>query len=204
VRQRLRAILYKKAHLKSQRVESEGKALSKDEKHYRDYFDYSEHIQRVPPHRALAINRGERARNCSKCGSTGRSTRCRRRPRRLLDPAGHPHAEFLRGCARDALTRLVLPSLEREIRREITEYCEGHAVAVFARNLRNLLLQPPVAGTRVLALDPGFKSGCKAVVIDECGNAARARGAARSSAKKRSARRCSGSWSSFRTTPVNP
>ena len=86
----------------------------------------------------------------------------------LVDPA-HPHAEFLRGCARDSVTRLVLPSLEREIRREITEYCESHAVTVFARNLRNLLLQPPVGGRRVLALDPGFKSGCKAVAIDECG-----------------------------------
>jgi uncharacterized protein len=88
----------------------------------------------------------------------------------LLVPAGHPHADFLRGCVRDALARLVLPTLEREIRREITEYCESHAVEVFARNLRNLLLQPPVAGRRVLALDPGFKSGCKAVAIDECGN----------------------------------
>ena len=88
----------------------------------------------------------------------------------VLVPAGHPHAEFLKGCVRDALTRLVLPSLERELRREMTDYCESHAVEVFARNLRNLLLQPPVAGRRVLSLDPGFKSGCKAVVIDECGN----------------------------------
>ena len=62
VRQALRTILSKKAHLTSQRVETEGKALTKDEKHYRDYFTYSEHIQRIPPHRALAINRGERAR----------------------------------------------------------------------------------------------------------------------------------------------
>jgi uncharacterized protein len=87
----------------------------------------------------------------------------------MLVPAGHPHADFLRNCCRDALARLVLPSLEREIRREMTEFCESHAVEVFARNLRNLLLQPPVTGRRVLALDPGFKSGCKAVALDECG-----------------------------------
>jgi len=74
LRQCLRSILYKKAHLKSQRVESEGKALSKDEKHFRDYFDYSEHIQRVPPHRALAINRGERAK-LLKVRVDGRATR---------------------------------------------------------------------------------------------------------------------------------
>jgi uncharacterized protein len=75
----------------------------------------------------------------------------------------------LKACARDALGRLILPSLEREIRREMTDVCESHAVHVFARNLRNLLLQSPVPGRRVLALDPGFKSGCKAAVIDECG-----------------------------------
>lgn len=169
VRQRLRAILHKKAHLKSQRVESEGKALSKDEKHFRDYFDYSEHIQRIPPHRALAINRGERAK-LLKVRIDGPAEELQAAAEELLVPAGHPHADFLRGCVRDALARLVLPSLEREIRREITEFCESHAVEVFARNLRNLLLQPPVAGRKVLALDPGFKSGCKAIALDECGN----------------------------------
>jgi uncharacterized protein len=168
VRQRLRAILHRTAHIKSQRVESEGKALSKDEKHYRDYFDYGEHIQRVPPHRVLAINRGERAK-LLKVRIDGPLDDMHAAADELLVPEGHPHAEFLKGCVRDALVRLVLPSLEREIRREMTEFCESHAVEVFARNLRNLLLQPPVSGRRVLALDPGFKSGCKAVVIDECG-----------------------------------
>lgn len=168
VRQALRAILSKQAHLASQRVETEGKALSKDEKHYRDYFQYSEHIQRIPPHRALAINRGERAR-LLKVRIEGPVDEMQAAAEGFLVDPAHPHADFLRGCARDSVTRLVLPSLEREIRREITEYCERHAVAVFARNLRNLLLQPPVSGKRVLALDPGFKSGCKAVVVDECG-----------------------------------
>jgi uncharacterized protein len=168
LRQRLRAILHRKAQLKSQRVETAGKALSKDEKHYRDYFDYTEHMQRVPPHRVLAINRGERAK-LLKVRIEGPLDELQAAADELLVPTQHPHAEFLRGCVRDSLTRLVLPSLEREIRREMTEYCETHAVEVFARNLRNLLLQPPVTGRRVLALDPGFKSGCKAVVIDECG-----------------------------------
>ncbi len=168
VRQALRAILSKKASLTSQRVETEGKALSKDEKHYRDYFKYAEHVQRIPPHRALAINRGERAR-LLKVKIEGPIDEMQSAAEALLIDPAHPHADFLRGCARDSVTRLVQPSLEREIRREITEYCESHAVTVFARNLRNLLLQPPVSGKRVLALDPGFKSGCKAVVIDECG-----------------------------------
>ena len=167
-RQRLRAILYRSARLTSQRVEVEGKALSKDERHFRDYFSFSEPIQRVPPHRVLAINRGERAK-LLKVRVEGPTDELQAAAEELLVPAEHPHAEFLKGCVRDALTRLIMPSLEREIRREMTDFCESHAVEVFARNLRNLLLQPPVAGKRVLSLDPGFKSGCKAAVIDECG-----------------------------------
>ncbi len=168
LRQALREILHRSGRLRSQRVESPGKALSKDERHFRDYFDYAEHIQRVPPHRVLAINRGERAK-LLKVRIEGPAEELQAAAEATLVPAGHPHADFLTGCARDALTRLILPALEREIRREMTDFCEGHAVEVFARNLRNLLLQPPVAGRRVLALDPGFKSGCKAVAIDECG-----------------------------------
>jgi len=167
-RQRLRAILHKSARLTSQRVESEGKALSKDERHFRDYFSFSDHIQRVPPHRVLAINRGERAK-LLKVRIEGPSEELQAAAEEVLVPDGHPHGDFLKGCIRDALARLIMPSLEREIRREMTDFCESHAVEVFARNLRNLLLQPPVAGRRVLALDPGFKSGCKAAVIDECG-----------------------------------
>jgi uncharacterized protein len=168
LRQRLREILERAGRLRSQRVETEGKPLSKDEKHFRDYFDFGERIDRVPAHRLLAINRGERARFL-KVRIEVPPEELQAVAEELCVPAGHPHAEFLRGCVRDALARLVLPSLEREIRREMTDACENHAVEVFARNLRNLLLQSPVQGRRVLALDPGFKSGCKAVVIDECG-----------------------------------
>src|SRR5207253_9299314 len=81
-----------------------------------------------------------------------------------------PHATFMRTVVDDALARLVLPSLEREIRRELTEEAEAHAVMVFARNLRSLLLQPPLRSRRVLAIDPGFRTGCKVVALDEHGN----------------------------------
>jgi uncharacterized protein len=168
LRQRLREILNGTARLCSQRVESPGKALSKDEKHFRDYFEFTERVDRIPPHRVLAINRGDRAK-LLKVRIEGPNDELQAAAEQILVPAGHPHAPFLIECARDALGRLVLPSLEREIRREMTDFCEGHAVAVFARNLRNLLLQPPISGRRVLALDPGFKSGCKAAVIDEGG-----------------------------------
>jgi len=169
VRQRLRGILHEKARFTSQRVEAPEKAQTKDEKRFRDFFAYAEHVQRVPPHRVLAINRGERAK-LLKVRIEGPVEEMQAAAEAVLVPPGHPHAEFLTVCVKDSLARLVLPSLERELRREMTDYCEAHAVEVFARNLRNLLLQPPVAGRRVLALDPGFKSGCKAVAIDECGN----------------------------------
>ena len=149
----------KKKRLEEQRIKA-----------FRDYFNYSEELRKIPPHRVLAINRGERAKVLRvkiECRSGGdgrpRWTSCSCRP-------GHPHADYLRGCARDSLSRLILPGLEREVRRELTDHAELHAVGVFAKNLRNLLLQPPVRGRRVLAVDPGFKSGCKLAALDQFGN----------------------------------
>ncbi|HEX4131582.1 MAG TPA: Tex family protein [Pirellulales bacterium] len=141
----------------------------KDQRAFRDYFQYSEALGKIPPHRVLAINRGERARALRvrvECDLEA----MHQTVDELVVPSGHPHADFLRGCGRDALARLVLPSLEREIRRELTDDAETHAVEVFARNLRNLLLQPPVRDRRLLAVDPGYKSGCKLVALDEFGN----------------------------------
>lgn len=136
---------------------------------FSDYFGYSDQIKRVLPHRVLAINRGERARVLRvriECDTQAMHQALEE----AWVPPGHPHADFLRGCARDALARLILPALERELRRELTERAEAHAVSVFARNLRNLLLQPPVRDRRVLAVDPGFKSGCKLAALDQFGN----------------------------------
>ncbi len=82
----------------------------------------------------------------------------------------HPHADFLRQVTADALTRLLLPSLEREIRRELKMRAEDHAVSVFARNLRSKLLAAPLRGRRVLAIDPGFRTGCKLAILDDIGN----------------------------------
>lgn len=145
------------------------KAEEKRVKAFRDYFDYSEEIKKIPPHRVLAINRGERAK-VLRVKIESDVEAMHRVLDELLIPPEHPHAEYLRGCARDALSRLILPSLEREIRRELTDRAETHAVGVFARNLRNLLLQPPVRDRRVLAVDPGFKSGCKLAALDQFGN----------------------------------
>lgn len=165
LRGRLRRIMKKTGQLvcaKTEIAEQQGKE-------FRDYFEFRGPLGKIPPHRVLAINRGERAKMLRVKIETDEAGMAQE-AEALLAPAEHPHAEFLRGCARDTLQRLVIASLERELRREMTEAAEAHAVTVFAKNLRNLLLLPPVRGRRVLAIDPGFKSGCKLAALDEFGN----------------------------------
>src|SRR5207244_6436020 len=124
--------------------------------------------QQIPPHRILAINRGEKE-GVLKARLESDAEAVRRVALARIPLAEHPHAEFLQKVTEDALARLLVPSLEREIRRELTDEAEEHAVSVFARNLRSLLLQPPLRGRRVLAIDPGFRSGCKVAALDETG-----------------------------------
>ncbi|MCE5266770.1 MAG: helix-hairpin-helix domain-containing protein [Planctomycetaceae bacterium] len=162
-RQQAKEAAKKKRDLKKKKLEE------KRIKDFADYFDYREEIRKIPPHRVLAINRGERAKVLRvrvECDLQAMINVVDE----MLVPPGHPHADYLRGCARDALSRLILPSLEREIRRELTDRAETHAVSVFAKNLRNLLLQPPVHNHRLLAVDPGFRSGCKLAALDQFGN----------------------------------
>ncbi|MDO4574422.1 MAG: Tex family protein [Planctomycetia bacterium] len=145
------------------------KSEEKKQKAFQDYYHFEESVRKIPPHRVLAINRGEHAKvirvkvevdndALQKCAET------------VLHLEENANAAFLKGCVRDALSRLIVPALERETRRELTENAETHAVDVFAKNLRNLLLQSPIHDHRVLAVDPGFKNGCKLAAIDQFGN----------------------------------
>jgi uncharacterized protein len=165
LRERLRKILKRTGKLVCTKTE----IAEKQGKEFLDYFEFQEQLGKIPPHRILAINRGEKAKML-RVRIDADAEEMARVSEELFVPAAHPHADFLRGCVRDALSRLVVPSLDREIRRELTEFAETHAIEVFAKNLRNLLLQPPVRNRRVLAVDPGFKSGCKLAVLDEFGN----------------------------------
>ena len=165
VRQRMRRIFRDTASLVCSKAEA---ADDKRCKPFGDYLNFREKLDRLPPHRILAINRGERAKALRVRIEADEATMLRQ-IEELLAPPERPHAELLKGCASDALTRLILPSLEREARRELTDKAELHAVKVFARNLRNLLLQPPLRERRVLAVDPGFKNGCKLAALDEFG-----------------------------------
>ncbi len=153
----------------SKRELKKQKAEERKIKAFRDYFDFSDDVRKIPPHRVLALNRGERAK-VLRVKIEADIQAMYNVLDEMLVPAEHPHAEFLRGCARDALARLIWPSLERELRRELTDRAESHAVGVFAKNLRNLLLQPPVRAHRVLAVDPGLRSGCKLAALDQFGN----------------------------------
>lgn len=164
-----RKVLAKKQAAQSAAAAKKEKKRQRMEAAFKDYFSFQESISRIPPHRILAINRGERARILRVKMEADTKVMGEEAERHLI-PEGHPHAEFLRGCVRDALQRLIVPSLERELRREMAEAAEEHAVEVFARNLRKLLLQPPVRNHRVLAVDPGFRSGCKLIALDEFGN----------------------------------
>jgi uncharacterized protein len=161
--------LTKAEQLREKKEQKKKKIEERKQKAFRDYYDYREEIRKIPPHRILAINRGERAR-VLRVKVESDLEAMDQVVDELCAPSDHPHADFLRGCARDALARLILPGLEREIRRELTERAEMHAVDVFARNLRNLLLVSPVRDRRILAVDPGYKSGCKLVALDQFGN----------------------------------
>jgi uncharacterized protein len=161
----LRRVIWQTGRMISNKVDG----LAEDRgKAFRDYFDFAEPLERIPAHRILALNRGE-AEEVLKVRIQIEEEAARQAVFAVLPPEGHTHADWLRDCAIDALDRLLRPALDREVRRELTEDAEDHAVQVFAKNLRSLLLQAPVGGKRVLAIDPGFRTGCKLALLDETG-----------------------------------
>jgi uncharacterized protein len=139
------------------------------ERQFADYFNFSAKLRGIPAHKILAFNRGERHKILNvkievDVNSIAESVG------EICVPKEHVHADFLTNCLNDALHKIVMPALEREARNDMTEYAEKHAIKSFGQNLRTLLLQPPLSNRRVLALDPDFKHGCKAVALDEFGN----------------------------------
>ncbi len=146
-----------------------GKKDEKGPHEFRDYFNFKEGLKEIPPHRILALNRGEKEsvlkvsivwdeQTVAAAARTGLKT---------LD--GHPHRQFVELALEDGLKRLLYPSLDTEIRKELKDEALQYAVEIFARNLRSLLLQPPLRGKRVLAVDPGIRTGCKIAALDEQG-----------------------------------
>ena len=165
LRRRARKLFRKTGKLVAKQVED---APAKKLQVYKDFLDYREPLAKAPAHRVLAINRGERAK-LLRVGVEGDAEGIEKLAIELHVANDHAHHEFLVGALRDAITRLLIPSLEREARRELTDNAESHSVQVFARNLKKLLLQPPLPGKRVLAIDPGYKNGCKLATLNEFG-----------------------------------
>ncbi|MCZ1263540.1 MULTISPECIES: Tex family protein [Paenibacillus] len=135
---------------------------------YENYYDYRELAKKMPPHRILAINRGERE-NILKVGLDVQPEPAHRHMEGQIIKGASAVQDVLRAVIEDAYKRLIAPSIEREVRAELTEKGENQAISVFSANLRNLLLQPPIHGKRVLGVDPAYRTGCKLAVVDDTG-----------------------------------
>ncbi|SEM89492.1 uncharacterized protein SAMN05518670_0510 [Paenibacillus sp. OK076] len=135
---------------------------------YENYYDYRELAKKMPPHRILAINRGERE-NILKVGLNVQPEPAHRHMEGQIIKGASAVQDVLRAVIEDAYKRLIAPSIEREVRAELTEKGENQAISVFSANLRNLLLQPPIHGKRVLGVDPAYRTGCKLAVVDDTG-----------------------------------
>jgi len=136
---------------------------------YQMYYEYQEPVRTIPPHRILAINRGEREAALRVRVQVDAEAMIAEIEGRRLKTGPSLFAEQMKTAIRDAYRRLIAPSIEREVRSSLTEKAEAHAIQVFSENLRRLLLLPPVRGKRILGIDPGYRTGCKVAVIDETG-----------------------------------
>ena len=134
------------------------------------YFDYFEDVAKIPPHRILALNRGERL-GVLKIRIQVDTARIHSLlAREIITNSSSPAAAYLNAALYDGYSRLLAPSIEREIRGLLTEKAEEHAIRIFAKNLRDLLMQSPVRGRGVLGIDPAFRTGCKVVAVNEYGD----------------------------------
>jgi uncharacterized protein len=136
---------------------------------YRMYYEHSEPLKDVPPHRLLAINRGDKEGVLKVKVEAPVEKIMAAVEGRYLKNERSIFAAQAREAAADGYKRLIAPSIERELRGTSTDEADEHAIKVFATNLRNLLLQPPLRGKRVMGIDPGYRTGCKVALVDETG-----------------------------------
>lgn len=165
VRQAVREKALKFAKLEAARIET-----AIDERRvYESYYDFSAIVSRLQPHQILALNRGEKE------GILKVRVHIEERDWRpaieavFQEDILSPFSDQLTLAIEDAAERLLLPAIERDVRRTLTEKADSHAIQVFASNLRALLGQPPLAGHTVLGIDPGYRTGCKIAVVDPTG-----------------------------------
>ena len=160
----LRTVLWKSAKIECSLLVEEADAQA-----MLTYKDFKESIHRIPSHRVLAINRGEAQKLLKVTLAANHDDYIAHLANTIIKPAS-PYRELLENTAADSYKRLIFPQMEREIRNELTVKSEQQAIEVFAENLRHLLLTPPLPGHTILGLDPGYRTGCKAAVIDSTGD----------------------------------
>jgi uncharacterized protein len=136
---------------------------------FRMYAEYKEPLKKIPPHRILALNRGEKLDALKVSLETEAEPALAKLKTAIVTNRKSVFTADLEEAVADGYKRLLFPSLERELRSVVTETAEDHAMKVFGLNLRNLILQAPVRDLRVMGIDPGFRTGCKAAVVDETG-----------------------------------
>ncbi|PAE88378.1 Tex family protein [Shouchella clausii] len=168
----IRSTLRERA-LKQSTIETSRKnGGAEDEKGvYALYYDFQEPIKKMVPHRTLAVNRGEREEVLRVHVRFPSDAFIDQIKRLIIKKHGSPVVPIVEEAIEDAYKRLVEPSLEREVRAFLTEKAEEQAIAIFAENVKQLLLQPPMKGKVVLGIDPAFRTGCKWAVVDATGKA---------------------------------
>ena len=161
IRKSLRALISRQGQLVS-------RAATEDDSVYRLYYDFTQSVARLQGHQVLAINRGEKE-GILKVSITLDREQALPLLRRAVVKHGSAAMEFVKSAAEDAYDRLIFPSLEREVRNQLTEQADEGAIGQFALNLKPLLMQPPVKGKVTMGLDPGYRMGCKVAVVDGTG-----------------------------------
>ncbi|MFQ9979527.1 RNA-binding transcriptional accessory protein [Clostridium cadaveris] len=146
----------------------ETKGSSEEPTPYEMYYDYNEKVRFIPAHRILAINRGEKEKILSVKITSNEEKILQYLDNRLLKYSENQN-KYIAMSIRDSLKRLIYPSIERDIRNELTEKGEEGAITIFKANLKALLMQAPIKGKVVLGYDPGFRTGCKVAVLDDTG-----------------------------------
>lgn len=147
-------------------------SLAKDEKEksvYENYYEFEEAVKKITGYRILAINRGEKEKFLTVKIQAPEERIQRYLEKKVITRENPNTTECLKETLADSYKRLIAPSIEREIRNELTEKAEDGAIKVFGKNLTQLLMQPPITGQVVLGWDPAFRTGCKLAVVDETG-----------------------------------
>jgi uncharacterized protein len=169
VRGSVRSSFFKNSTM-SARLADPDKVAEKDPNGvYQLYYEFNETITKLVPHRILALNRAEREGVLRVGVSLPYEQAKHNITQHYPVKATSPFARYLEDAMEDGYKRLLAPSMEREVRVELMRQAEEHAINIFATNLRNLLLQPPLRGKKVLGIDPGYRTGCKVTVVDETG-----------------------------------